>query len=94
MGSDTRAECVRGQIVLATLHDAERLRRRVHPESALLGADAAVALGDGLDLARVVELVDEGLAVAVAAVGLVAVVVTFSHFFARLLVCLLACLNV
>lgn len=86
MGSDTRAEVVRGQIVLATLHDAERLGRWVHPEGALLGADAAVALGNGLDLAGVVELVDEGLAVAVAAVGLVAV--AFSHC---VLVCLLAC---
>ena len=90
MGSDTRAEGIRGQIVLATLDDAERLRRRVHPERALLGADAAVALGDGLDLAGVVELVDEGLAVAVAAVGLVFVVVTFGHFCACLLACLLA----
>jgi len=60
---------IRRQGRLVALHHTVAPRRGRHPEISLFVADAAVALARGLDLGGL-ELVHEGGAVAVAAVGL------------------------
>jgi hypothetical protein len=69
MSRKSRAKLVRAQRILTALDDAKCLRRSVSPQHALLAADTAVALARGAELGDV-DLVDEGGAVAVAAVGL------------------------
>lgn len=65
-----RAESVARQVVLLALDECERVAHLgPNPEIALLGAEAAIALVDGLDLGKV-DFVDEAAAVAVGAVPL------------------------
>ena len=54
---------------VGALDNLEGIRPGEDPEAALLVADAAITLGDGLDLGDF-QLVDEGAAVAIATVGL------------------------